>query len=79
MNSGIDPLMFGQMMQQIAHLSAQLERAETRMETLSTRLGEVEDRYKLGKAAVFGAVMVLGAAMYGIKDMFARVVDAVTP
>jgi hypothetical protein len=75
----IDPLIFGQMMARIEHLSEQLERADKRMETLAMRLGEVEDRYKVGKAATFGAVLVLAAAVYGIKDLFARLVGSLAP
>ena len=79
MSAQIDPMLVGQMVAKIDHLSQQLERAESRMETLAARLGEVEDRYKVGKAAVFGAVMVLAAAVYGIKDLFGRIFGALAP
>lgn len=84
--SQLDDIDIGRMLAKIDHLSDLLQRAERRMETtdahmatLSARLGEVEDRYKLGKAAVFGAMMVLGAAVYGIKDLFGRIVGSFTP
>ena len=84
--SDLDHLDIGRMIGRIDHLSDLLQRAERRMETtdaqmatLSARLGEVEDRYKVGKAAVFGAIMVLAAAIYGIKDVFSRIVGTFTP
>lgn len=79
MNGFIDPVEFGRLLSEVRHLSAQLEDANRRMETLANRLGEVEDRYKVGKAAAFGAVMVIGAAVYGVKDMFARIFGAISP
>jgi hypothetical protein len=79
MNTPIDPVQFGKLIAQVQHLSEQLERAQASMNVLSERLGEVEDRYKVGKAAAFGAVLVLGAAVYGIKDIFARMIGALTP
>ena len=79
MNGQIDPVEFGRLLAEVRHLSAQLEDANKRMETLATRLGEVEDRYKVGKAAAFGALLVLGAAVYGIKDLFGRLIGALAP
>lgn len=79
MNGQIDPVEFGKLVAKLDHLSEQLEEAKKHMTALSTRLGDVEDRYKVGKAAVFGAVMVLAAAVYGIKDLFGRIVGALAP
>ncbi len=79
MSASIDPIEFGKLLQEVRHLSAQLEDANERMETLAKRLGDVEDKYRFGKAAAFGAVMVLGAAVYGVKDLFARIFGALAP
>lgn len=79
MSAPIDPVEFGKLVAKLDHLSEQLSKAEGQMATLAARLGEVEDRYKVGKAAVFGAVMVLAAAVYGIKDLFGRVFGAMAP
>jgi hypothetical protein len=79
MNDSIDPVQFGKLIAQVQHLSEQLEKAQQSMNTLSTRLGEVEDRYKVGKAAAFGAVLVLGAAVYGVKDLFGRLLGSMAP
>ena len=76
----------GRMLAKLDHLSDLLQRAEKRMETteghmkaLSDRLGDMEDRYKIGKAAAFGAVMVLAAAVYGVKDLFNRFIGSLAP
>jgi hypothetical protein len=86
MSDDSDAVAIGRMLSKLDHLSDLLQRAERRMETteahmklLSERLGEIEDRYKVGKAAAFGAVMVLAAAVYGVKDLFGRLLGSMAP
>ncbi len=79
MTGQIDPLLVGKMIQQLEHLSDQLEKTEKQMETLAKRLEAVEEKYRFGKAAAFGALLVLGAAVYGVKDMLGRALGALAP
>ena len=77
--SDINPIQFGEMLQEVRQLRTELTDARAHMKILSDRLGYVEDRYKVGKAAAFGAVMVLASAIYGVKDIFGRIIGSIAP
>lgn len=79
MSAMIDPIEFGRLMAEVRHLSAQLEAANEKMETLSARLSEVEDRYKLGKAGITGLVVGLGFTIYGLKEGLSRLMGWASP
>ena len=64
----IDLVEFGKMMEGMKHLTSALEASTVREESLALRLSSLEQRFTLGKGGLFGLIIGLGFAIFGIKQ-----------
>lgn len=69
-----DPVQFGQMLEAMKSLKAELAANTAEQQKMRHRLDELEDQYRFGKGAVFGICIAAGFAVKGfwttISGMF---------
>lgn len=68
MTADINPVQFGRMIEALENLTAELKSHRREMGVLNSRVEFLESRYALGKWGVGGLVLVVGFAMFGVKE-----------
>lgn len=64
-----DHIQYGRLLASFDHLTAELRATRTQLESLETRLDEVEGRFRLGKGAAVGVLLALGAGVFGLREL----------
>lgn len=65
---GIDPVKFGQMLAILQRLEPELTQARVEVRSLEQRIQAMEERYRIGKYGAFGILLVIGFALFGVKE-----------
>lgn len=64
----IDPVQFGRMLSAMERLTVELERTSQTMSAMDNRIEFLESRYAIGKWGVGGLVLMMGFAVFGVKE-----------
>jgi hypothetical protein len=74
MTDAIDPRAFGRLEQSVSHLDASVKALTQAVHELAERVGEIDQRYKVGKGAIVGALLVGVLAIYGVREFVDQLV-----
>jgi hypothetical protein len=77
--STIDPVQFGQLIATMQHLTEKLEQTSRSNEALAARVAELESRWDTGKKGLAVVVLVVGFALFGVKETMQSVMRLVLP
>jgi hypothetical protein len=77
--STIDPVQFGQLIATMQHLATKLEETSKSNEALTARVAELESRWDTGKKGLAAVVLVVGFALFGVKETFQTLLKLVMP
>lgn len=77
--STIDPVQFGQLIATMEHLSKELKETREANVALAARVAELEDRWDTGKKGLAAVVLVVGFALFGVKETFQSLLKLVMP
>ena len=68
MMSEIDPVRFGELLEEMRALRRELEGARSDLRAHDERIISLEDRFQFGKGWIIGMVIGLGFAFIGVKQ-----------
>lgn len=77
--STIDPVQFGQLIATMQHLSEKLEQTSKTNEALTLRVEQLESRWDTGTKGLAVVVLVVGFALFGVKETMQSVLKLVLP
>ncbi len=77
--STIDPVQFGQLIAEMQHLSKELKETREANNELAKRVSELESRWDTGKKGLAVVVLVVGFALFGVKETMQSVMRLVLP
>lgn len=69
-----DQFQLGQLTAQLAALNYRLAAMEGELHNVKASVDEITKGYMRGKSFVFGALVVIGFALFGAKELFIRLV-----
>lgn len=78
MTADINPVQFGRMIEALENLTAELKSHRREMGVLNGRVEFLESRYALGKWGIGGLVLVVGFAMFGVKETLRTILQVFT-
>lgn len=81
MATGIDPRDFGRLEQAVEHLSGNVAALTIALndavKSLSARLSALEDRWKFGRGAVIGMILMAALSVYGASEFIDKLLGLV--
>lgn len=77
--STIDPVQFGRLIEAMDNLSRELKETKQSNEALTARVEELESRWDSGKKGLAVVILVLGFALFGVKETLQSVFKLVMP
>lgn len=78
MTADINPVQFGRMIEALENLTAELKSHRREVGILNDRVEFLESRYALGKWGIGGLVLVVGFAMFGVKETLRTILQVFT-
>lgn len=78
MTADINPVQFGRMIEALENLTAELKSHRREVGVLNSRVEFLESRYALGKWGIGGLVLVVGFAMFGVKETLRTILQVFT-
>lgn len=77
--STIDPVQFGQLIATMEHLSKELKETREANNALAMRVAELENRWDTGRKGLIVVILVLGFALFGVKETLQSALRLVMP
>lgn len=77
MPTGIDPRMFGQLEKSVDHLTKSVDTLASAVTDLTDRIGALEDRWKFGRGALIGVVLMAALSVYGASEFVDKLLGLV--
>jgi hypothetical protein len=77
--STIDPVQFGQLIATMEHLAKELKETREANRALAARVEELENRWDTGKKGLVVVILVLGFALFGVKETLQSALRLVMP
>ena len=75
----ISPVEFGKLIANMTNLTEKLDETSAHVDALNQRMGELEGRWKLGKAGIAGLTLGVGFSLWGVKDTLQKLLDWLSP